>query len=371
MYKSEFKEKEAELVKRIKDGSTRIEDFRLLGKIYFDSGDYKKHVVHCEKTFELALTNDEKAIVLSEKGESLNILGKREEAISCFKQSLVLLENEKDTLAVLYIKGMNYYDLLLYSNDEKKDEYAYKALVKFRELLKYSPDYEKKIMANSTLGFLYCRNQEFDKAIEMYENAVAMSNTDDDKILSLCGTATVYSEKGDYKKSEEAFKHALDIAKDKKKYSKLYFDLGEMYFNSDRKREAFDAFNNALNYKEYTPNLQDDTEYIAEIYWYLGTLVYNSINDYNYDFDKVIGYLNKTLEYINEDHGYYYDSYITLGHCYLAKENYSKAKEHYNIVLSATSVTEEQKDMVNKCLKDIETKRKGSGIGSFFSKFKK
>ncbi len=365
MYNSESNE--AELVKRIKEESKCIEDFRVLGKIYFDRGDYKKHVVLCDETLELSLTNDERAIILSEKGESLNILNKREEAILCFEQSLILLVNEKETPDILYIKGMNHYNLLLYSNDKKRDEYACQAFVEFKELLKNNPDYEKKQMANSTLAFLYCRNQEFDKAIEMYEEAVATCNNDDDKVLSLSGIASVYSENGDYKQSEEVFEKALDLAKDKKYYSKLYFDVGEMYFNSNRPRDAIDAFNNALNYKEYTPSLKDDKEYIAEICWYLGTLEYN----YNCDFNKTIGFLSKTLEYINKDHIYYSDSHITLGHCYLAKEDYDKAKEHYNVVKAARSITDEQNDMVNKCLKEIETKGKGSDIGSFFSRKKK
>ncbi len=355
MCKSKFEE--AGLVKKIKDGSKRIEEFRELGKIYFDREDFNEYLALLEKTLELSLTNIERATTLSEKGEALDILGKRIEAFPCFEQSLNLLTNEKETPDIIYLKGMNHYKLTLSNfNDEREDLHINQAIENFEVLLKKEPNYELKCSVTSHLAESYCMNNEFDKAVETYKKAVEMSNNNDDKVWSLVGIATVYSEKADYKQSEEAFKQALDIAKDKKYYSKVYFDMGEMYFNSDRKREAFDAFSNALNYEEYTLYSKYNKEYIAGIYWYLGTLVYNSINDYNYDFDKVIGYLNKTLEYINEDHGYYYDSYITLGHCYLAKEDYDKAKEHYNVVKAATSVTDEQKDMANKCLKEINQK---------------
>ncbi len=366
------KSEEAELIKKIKDGSKCFEDYRALGTIYFDREDFYEYLAILEKTLALSLTNVEKATTLSEKGEALDILSKRVEACTCFEQSLNLLTNEEETPDILYIKGMNHYNLTLsYFDDEREVVHIKRAIDKFEVLLEKESDSEIKRSVTSHLAMLYCKNNEFDKAVETYKKAVEMSNNNDDKVWSLAGIATVYSEKSDYKQSEEAFKQALGIADDKKYYSKVYFDMGEMYFNSDRKREAFDAFNNALNYKEYAKYFKDNKVYIAEIYWYLGSLVYNSIYDHNDDFDKVIGFLNKTLEDINEDHRYYYDSHITLGHCYLAKEDYDKAKEHYNVVKAATSVTDEQKDMVNKCLKEIETKGKGSGIGSFFSRKKK
>ncbi len=354
---------ELELVKKIKDGSKCFEDYRSLGTIYFDREDFYEYLVLLDRALALSLTNIERAITLSDKGEALELLGKRIEAHPCFEQSLNLLTNEEETPDVLYIKGKNHLKLTLsFFNDEREYEHINQAIEKFKVLLdkEYELDYEVKHKATSYLAESYCRNNEFDKAVENYKKAVGISNNDDDRVWSLHGIATVYREKGDYIKSEEAFNQALDMAKDKKYYSKVYFDMGEMYFNSDRKREAFDAFNNALSYKEYAQYLKDDKVYVAEIYWYLGSLIYNSIYDYNYDFDKVIGFLSKALEYIKKDHGYYYDSHITLGHCYLAKENYGKAKEHYNVVHSATSVTEAQKDMVNKCLKEIENRRKRS-----------
>ncbi len=361
-----------ELESKIKDGSKCFEDYTSLGLIYFDREDFYEYLVLLDKVLVLSLINIERAITLSDKGEALELLGKRIEAHPCFEQSLNLLTNEEETPDILYIKGKNHLKLTLsYFNDERECEHINQAIEKFKVLLEKELDYEVKHKATSYLAESYCRNNEFDKAVEYYKKAVKISNNDDDKVWSLHGIATVYRERADYKKSEEAFKQALDIADDKKYYSKLYFDMGEMYFNSDHKRDAFDAFNNALNYKEYAQYFKDNNVYIAEIYWYLGSLVYNSIYDHNDGFDKVIGFLRKTLEDINEDHGYYYDSHITLGHCYLAKGDYDKAKEHYDIVKAATSVTEEQKDMVSKCLKEIETRGKVSGIGSFISKILK
>ncbi len=366
MCKSEYNE-EADLVKRIKDGSKRIEDFRLLGKIYFDRGDYEKHLELCKIVSQMSLTNLEKALIISGKGETLNILGKKDESIECFKQSLKLLKREKEVSVVLYNKGMNHFNLsLLYYDSEKGDEHSIKSLERLEELSRKDPCYEE-YMVNSHLAELYCRKKEYDKAIGAYTKAIEKSKSNGDKVWSLSGIASVYSDKKDYELSEKAFEQALHLAKENKCSSKVYFDMGVMYFDSDHKQKAIDAFNNALSYKDYDPYLKDNKEYVAEIYWYLGTLAY----EYNYDFDKATEYLNNALEIIREDHVDFCHTHIILGHCYLAKENYSKAKEHYNVALSATLINEEQKEMLNKCLKEIETKRKSSGIGSFFSRKKK
>ncbi len=61
---------ELELVKKIKYGSKSIEDFRVLGKIYFDREDFYEYLALLEKTLELSLTNIERATTLSEKGEA-------------------------------------------------------------------------------------------------------------------------------------------------------------------------------------------------------------------------------------------------------------------------------------------------------------
>ncbi len=360
------KTSESELKKKIDDGSKSLEDYSLLGSIYFERGDYEKFLKLTEKSLRLSLTNEERAFVLTKKGDALDILGMNEETVSCLEESIRLQENEKETPSVLNIKGMNHYRLLPYSEGKEADIHASIAIENFVRLLDEYPGYEE-YMVNSHLATLYCRIKDFDKSIAAYKKAVETSISNEDKVWCLGGIGFVYSEKGDFDKSEEAFKQALNIAENKKLYSRVYFDMGVMYFKSNNKQKAIDAFDSAISYKDYVPYLKDNKKYSAEIYWYLGTLAYEC----NYDFDKATEYLNNALEVIGKDHVDFCDTHLTLGHCYLAKENYDKAKEHYNIALSATLINDERKVMINKCLKEIETKGKGTGIGSFFSKIKK
>lgn len=345
----------SELETRIEKGSIVLDDYLRLGKIYLERGEFNKLLNLYEKALFLPLTNIERALIMYEKGQAIDLLGKKEEAILCYEQSLKLLSNEKESDLILDIKGMNYYNLsLLLYNEKKGYEYARKALEELNHLLGKYPAHKERYAIYSYLSELYCRFNEFDKALEIYKKGFEISKNNEEKVWCLCGIASVYRDKGDYRKSEENYKQALNIAKDKKFLSKINFEMGRMYFDSKHTEEAIEAFNNALNYRAYDPVLRNNKEYIADIFWHLGTLTYHNKN-----YDKVIEYLSKTVENIGENHVYYCNTHITLGHCYLAKEEYSNARDHYNKALFSSLATKEEINMANECLKRIEKEYKG------------
>ncbi len=356
----------SELERKIKDGSKCFDDYSLLAKIYDDREEFEKVLILVEKMFNMPLQNKEIAFTFTIKGMALSNMGNsREEEISCYEQSLGLLSNEKESSEILYYIGVNNFYMLPYSESGRRDEHGCQALEIFKKLSRKDADYQR-YMVNYYLGILYARIHKFSEAIESFNQAIEMSENNSEKVTCLSEIANTYCDQGDYNKSEKIFERIFRMSDDNKYYSMLYFQMGVMFFESNSDGKAIDAFNNALRYIKFAPNLLNHKNYIAEIYWYLGTLVYR----YNKDFDKAIKHLKKVLENVNRDYTYYHNTHITLGHCYLGKENYDKAEEHYDIVHSATSATEEEKDMAVKCLKDIEKRRKGTGIG-FFSKIKK
>jgi tetratricopeptide (TPR) repeat protein len=353
----------SELERKIKDGSKCFEDYKLLAEIYNKREEYEKLLILIEKIFNLPIKNKERAITFAFKGIALRSVGNKEE-FSCYEQSMRLLENEKESSEILYTKGYNHYSLSHDTDNESRDEHGRQALEIFRKLSRKDADYQS-YMVNYCLGVLYARINKFSEAIEAFNKAIEMSENNTEKVSCLSEIAIVYSDQGDYSKSEKTFERIFRMTDDNKDYSILYYEMGMMYFNSNSNGKAIDAFNNALRYIEFVPFLVKHKNYIAKIYWCLGTLAYG----YNNDVDKAIKHFNKALENISEDHTDFCDVHITLGHCYLVKKDYDIAMSCYNKVLSAPLVTDSEKDFAMECLKEVGKRKKDAGIGSFFSKF--
>ncbi len=359
------KSNEAELEKKIEAGSKCVEDYMSLVAIYNEREEYEKLLMLFEKIFNLPLKNNEKAFNFTLKGQTLGNLSNREE-FSCYEQSIRLLENEEESSEILFFNGLNHYHLLHDFDNESRDEHGRQAIEIFRKLSRNDSDYQS-YSVNYYLGILYTGINKFSEAIEALNKAIEMSENDAEKVTCLSEIANTYCDQGDYSKSEKTFERIFRMTGDNRDYSMLYFQMGVMYFDSNCKGKAIDAFNNALRYIEFVPVFANHKKYIAEIYWNLGTLVY----DYNNDYDKAIKYLNKVLEHVNEEHIHYHNSYITLGHCYLVKKDYDIAMSCYNKALSASLATDSEKEFAMECLKEVEKRRKGSGIGSFFLKLRK
>ncbi len=343
---------EPALENKIKNNSKDVADYLWLGKIYLDRGDYSNVIPLCNRALNLSLTHEERAQIIYEKGQALSLLGNEEEAISCYEQALQLLLKAEDSALVLEHKGAIHYHLSLFYSEGREREHATLALEELKQLMNKYSDYEEKSMVYSYIADLYSRLNEFDEAMEAYKKALEEGKDDDEKMWCLVGIASIYWNKGDRKKSEETYKQALKIAKENKFLSKIYFDMGKMYFEANGTSEAIDSFNHALKYREYDPALRYNKAYLGEILWHLGTLAYDR-NDY----DEAIKYLIKTLENINENHAYYCNTHITLGHCYFVKGYYNKAQEHYNTALFSPLAREEEISMANECLKQIEKEK--------------
>ncbi len=342
-------ENESALESRIKNGSKNIEDYRLLGKIYFDKGQYDRVLELYETASTLPLSNEERGIILHDKGQASDLLGKKEDAISCFEKSLNLLVSEEDA-GLLHFSGMNHYSLsrLLY-HEKKGAEHAGRALEKFETLVQKYPDYEEKKMIYGHMSELYGRLGELDKAVTYFRKAIESAANDEERIGFLLGIGPIYRDRGDYEKSEEACKQALVLAKGKRHLAIINFELGKTCFVSNRVHDAIEAFKKALEFLEFDPVMRSNKEYAIEIFYGLGLLYYQ-----NEEYDQAIGHLDKASENVSSHHEYYCSTHMTLGHCYLAKGEFDRARSYYVRALSTALVTEEDIKMANECLEIID-----------------
>jgi tetratricopeptide (TPR) repeat protein len=213
------------------------------------------------------------------------------------------------------------------------------------------PDYAAKYMLYSHIGDLYFRMRDYDKALDAYESAMENSSDIADKALCLSEIASIHREMGDFGKVENIYGDILEMPISEQYLSKIHFNFGSMFFDANSMTKAFDAFRNALKYRESSPIFKDNNDYIMDIWWYLGTSAYH-----NEDYDRTIEYLNKTLSERRKEDSYYCNANITLAHAYLARGNYKLAGKYYTLALLAPLASEDEKKMAAECLQEVASR---------------
>lgn len=338
-----------ELEKRILRGSKDINEHLMLGDLYFKAGDYEKLIILYNQTIKLQLSKLDQARIYYEKGEALQLLNKPEDAIASFSEAIQTLQHEEDTWESLYIKGLSSYSLYLLCSDINEAKQHSKAAFNYLKVItdKY-PDHDEIGYVYSPLADIYAKNGEYDSALHCYNMALSQKADDYSTVQYLCGIASVYGMKKQYSLAAQYFKDALKTANNTNT-SKIFYDMGVMYFEANTLTDANQAFKNALEKMKNDPLLQDNKEYKVDVHWYLGTIAYelgSSRGDVVENFEKV-------LELIDKKHFYYTSTNLTLGHFYSMTKEFGKAREYYNNVLTAPLSNDEDIKMANECLTQL------------------
>jgi tetratricopeptide (TPR) repeat protein len=108
------------------------------------------------------------------------------------------------------------------------------------------------------------RNQDYDNAIESYQNAQAL---DPDHAEAYFNSATAYVALDEPERAIEALYQALKYADNDMK-SRIYYNLGIVYYNLNKCGDAFEAFQQALLLK---PD-DNDARYNLELSHYCNIL---------------------------------------------------------------------------------------------------
>ena len=340
-----------EIERKLKQGSKDINDYLELGSLYLDEGEHDKLLALYDQIIELPLKNIEKARVYYERGQALQFLDNKDEAISSLKTSFGLLETEQNSIDSLDLKGIIQYNFFLLSIDtDLAQQYANDAIRYFSLLLGGYPAAEDEDIYHiySHLADIYEKLGYHKKALKYYQQALKKSRDTNNVVWIMNGIASIYAAMGKFDKASQYYNEALNRADETIPVSKIHFDMGKMYFDLSLYDQAEDSFRYALEKRIKDPQLKKSREYEVDIYWYLGTIAYETDDYKNIEicFDNV-------LENINDQHPYYSNSYLTLGHYNLMNENFRKAWEYYNKVLTAPQADDEEKKVAKESLTQI------------------
>ena len=335
-----------ELEEKISQGSTNINEYIELGSLYVENGQHDNFLKLSNQIEKFQLSKWETAILHYDKGEALKLSNRIEEALSSFKKSLEVTPQKDDSADALSLEGLNHYNLFLLLQDSKEShQHAQDAIRCFELLVKKYPSYEDKHRIYSYLADTYEKLGEYEPSLHYYNLALEISSNNYELVWALIGMATTYGMAKKYEESEEYFSKALLKANKSVPTSKIYYEQGEMYFESNDLTKAAKAFQNALKYQKDDPRLKDNQEYEIDIFWHLGTIAY----ELNKEKD-VIKYFEKVLGSIDNSHYYYANSHLSLGHFYRMREDYIRARKHYHKVLTAPHAADEEIKMAKEWL---------------------
>ena len=339
-----------ELEEQIKQGSCEYDYYIKLGHIYLDEGRYDDLLNLYKKLKERDLAGIEKALVLSDEGHALDLSNRIDESIRAYCESLNELEKYNDDSDSIHLKALNHYSLFtLYHTQDEKQKHAEEALKYFNRLITKYHSGKPLIEAYSYVAEIYLQTEKFAKALSAYIKALELTNDKQMMIPILNGIAVIHGKMKNYDKSKKYFAEVLDKAKYANvPLSKIYFDMGTSAFENEHFQEALEYYSKALSLRQNTSFLKDNLMYEIDIHWRIGTIAYELE-----DGELLNAHLSKLLSMIDEEHSYYANTLLLMGHYYLSIDDFEKAREYYFRVISLKSSDEEEIRMAKKCLKRL------------------
>jgi tetratricopeptide (TPR) repeat protein len=146
---------------------------------------------------------------------------------------------------------------------------------------------------------------QYDSAIENYENAIELKFEDIDDVYNNMGVA--YAQKGDFDKAIESFEKSIEF---KNNNAVAYHNIGLIFSQKGYVEKALELFEQALVF---------DPEY-AEVFNSIGSIYFKKGN-----YHKAIEFIEKAIEFRPEEYTVNYHD--NLGLAYLKNKNYNKAIE--------------------------------------------
>jgi tetratricopeptide (TPR) repeat protein len=318
---------------------------RILIDRYFARWDFTKALDLLDHVFPDV--NDVPADVLYKKAECLGMLGRCTEAVPLYQAAIQLVGPDPKSAEEFDIAGMSHYSLYTMLPSGEGEQHIEPALRCFEALLAEYPDCEEPHTVASYTGDLYLAQGDFSSAIDAFKRSSDLCEDAAERIWSLVGLAGVYREQGDHESAEKLYREAL-VAPPENARSRIHFEFGKLLLNAGRLDEAREVIAAALVARDKSPPLLGNPLYLADVLWHFASVAYQQS-----DMEETIRSLEQVLILIPRDHAYFANSNITLGHCYGARSDYAKAREHYNLAVFAPFASGEEIEMAQQCLKDI------------------
>lgn len=251
----EFAKIAESLAKKLNIPQKQVSAQIIIGKAYYNKGDYSNAIEQTEKAQELATSiNDSIHFIDIYQNYSLiySKLGDFKKALdySQLAFSLVGRFNQQSKLADLVRETGNIY--FSFGESTIALDFYQKSL----NICKEAKDEEGMSKALNNIGRIYSENKQFSKALEFLNKSLEIKYKHDNKLgiaNTLLNIGTIYLRQEKYTLAVDHFKQAISF------YSKVSFNegisnayqyLGNTYLKSNDFQESEESFNTALEIAE-------------------------------------------------------------------------------------------------------------------------
>ncbi len=268
-------------LKNLLDKSNGKEKLSLLIKIgYFLSSEQPNEAIkYLDQAIILAdqtKSKWSKADAIFNKGVALWHLGKISQSDSLYEIVIPIYEQFNDSLSLIKVFNSQAINYQMRGNADL----AFEAFLKSLDFAKKIDDKPTILNTLLNIGIMYDNNNDYDKCLEYYQEALQYANSKDLATLALMQSyiADVYLKLKDTEKAKEFIKKAIENSRasnDTKSLIWAYTSLG----NIELGKNNFEA---AENYFKESLNLAKKTDYKLEIIHALSDLgkYYNIIKNY-------------------------------------------------------------------------------------------
>lgn len=328
-----------------------FEDYRVLADILMGTpGREDEGLAVLEQALELPLSDIQKANIIAEIAWFLYELGRMERATSLAHRALTQIAGQAETPEGLMVRGLSHATVAncQYSTDRaSSDRAARLALEAFEQLLSEYPHFDEFAGACRYAARLYVLREEYTKAVTHCEQSMRADSSERNRLYALICLGTALRCQGRYGEAQGRLKEALALVEaDKRCLPMIHFELGKVYRLANIPEEAVLAFEQALTALGTSRALREDRDSVVQIKWELGNAYYDMGR-----YDEAVPTFQEVLPEVLEIYPYlYWNTLISLGHCYLATGQYAKARDCYEEVAASEQASRDEKAVAQEAL---------------------
>ncbi len=258
--------------------------------------------------------NIDKLVMLADKQRLAN------DNYNCQKTiDLIMKQSQKYNIDLGFIQAYTLKGLLHVSLSNYDTALQFYATA--HKLAYQTKDFPQVATILNNMAQIYFILNNFDEAVKLYQKAI---DIDPENYRAINNIANVFAKRGQYKRAEENFKAALNIAKSMKRdrsISICLINLGELATEQNKYKESLEFFDKAA---EYLENLDDPDLTI------LHKLDYSKVHVKLTDYDAAEKYAREALALTDKsnDQIILLSCYELLASIFAEKEDYIQAYQY-------------------------------------------